>query len=337
MFPLRPQSSKTLLYIGYDRKNYSVLRRLALEEDIRITAIRQGKEAVAVVKGLMPDFIVMETVLSDANSLDLCAVLRADPSIPPIPILFCIPSRETATEIMILQAGGDGFLAKPLEYELLSAYVGNLLRRHDAQVKNYRLLKNLEKYISHRARERAGQRHPEKLTATVLFTDLRGFTESTVHGKIEDVFRSISALQTRQITIVHRYGGYVDKFTGDGLLAVFDLSTDHVGKACEAALAIRQSLQDGKEAGLWRSLPPIGMGIHSGKLLRGDIGGPEHMDFSVIGSTVNIAARLCGQAQPSEIVVSGAIVRRVKSRFALADTRMVDLKGLGRIRVYLLE
>jgi adenylate cyclase len=255
---------------------------------------------------------------------------------PPIPIIFFIASTNIHEQIEALVSGANGFLVKPLNPELFLAYVMSFLKRHSVEVDNFRLLRILGKYISNRAREKVGLSGTEKLNATILFSDMRSFAETTINKKIEDIFKSISDLASRQIEIIHDLGGYVDKFTGDGLLAVFDTADTNALDACRAALEIVNNLKNSKATSLGTP-PPIGIGIHCGELLRGNIGGPEHMDFSVIGATVNLAARLCGQAKPLEIIVSEAVARKIKKHLNVQESKTVVLKGLGSTKIYTIE
>ena len=326
----------TVLYVGGDKENIAVLHRVLDPQGARIYSTTDTNKTIRAVKDQSPDFIVLEAAWAGSNGSNICSLLRSDPDVAPVPILFFIPSPDLSAEMKCIRSGADGFLSKPVNPGLLGAYIENLLRRHSSQVKNYRLLRSLEKYISSRAKEKAEQQNPEKITATILFTDMRGFTETTRTRKIEDVFTSISDIHRQQIAAIHRHGGYVDKFTGDGLLAAFDASPHHVRDACLAALTIRQMLKSQNDRKLWE-IPPIGMGIHSGPLLRGNIGGPEHMDFSVIGTTVNIAARLCGQANPLEVIVTEAVKAKTGRYFLFGRGKTVMLKGIGDIKIYRLE
>jgi adenylate cyclase len=325
-----------ILYIGKDAASLKMVRETLESRSIMVIETAHMKKALSIIKTEYPDLIIIDIQTPGMNVFDFCYFLRSNPNMPPIPIIFFLASTDIKEQIEALVSGANGFLIKPLNPDLFLAYVINFLKRHSIGVDNFRLMKILGKYISTRARERAGLSGTEKINATILFSDMRSFTEKTMNKKVEDIFKSISDLASKQIKIVHQFGGYIDKFTGDGLLAVFDVTNTHTIDACRAALEIVDSLEDFKEISLGTP-PPIGIGIHCGELLRGNIGGPEHMDFSVIGSTVNLAARLCGEAKPLEIIVSGAIARKVKDRLTIRESKTVVLKGVGSTKIYTLE
>jgi adenylate cyclase len=122
-----------------------------------------------------------------------------------------------------------------------------------------------------------------------------------------------------QVSLVYRHGGYVDKFSGDGMMAVFD-GADMALKSCLCALDIL----DFANRGLQEDAAPIhqlGMGIHKGEAMIGNLGSYEHLDYTIVGKTVNLAARLCGVADRLSIVVSQAV------RDAVADERQVTVSA----------
>jgi class 3 adenylate cyclase len=176
---------------------------------------------------------------------------------------------------------------------------------------------------------------PEERNIAILFTDLRGFT--AVSEEIEPVrlFEMVSALLGHQVKIINESGGYVDKFGGDGVMAVFD-GPEMVVDSCLCALRIVETsplVIPEKSRELWRS----GIGIHTGPAVIGNIGSPDHLDYSAIGKTVNIAARLCGQAQARSIVVSREVRDAAgdESRLNFHSGRKVDIRGIrDKVTVY---
>lgn len=120
-----------------------------------------------------------------------------------------------------------------------------------------------------------------------------------------ELFQLVSRLLGQQVQLVHDFGGYVDKFGGDGVMAIFE-GPDMAVQSCRCALEIINSAhlvipEDSRQ--MWRS----GIGIHMGRAVIGSIGSSDRLDYTAIGTTVNLAARLCGQAKATSIVVSKAI------------------------------
>ena len=130
----------------------------------------------------------------------------------------------------------------------------------------------------------------EQVEVTVLFCDVRGFTRFAENAPAPEVVQTLNDLFAIAVPIVARHGGQVDKFIGDGLMAVFGAPRrlpDHADRAlttaCEIAVAVHERFGDGLQ---------IGIGINSGHVVAGSIGAAGRLEYSVIGDTVNVAARV---------------------------------------------
>lgn len=157
-------------------------------------------------------------------------------------------------------------------------------------------------------RERAtflagGRPRPQELTATVLFSDIEGFTTVCEALEPEPLIRWLEGYLDAMVRIVGAHDGIVLRFIGDAILAVFGAPVARSTQAeidADAERAVRCALQMGRELRLlnqrWQAegLPPIGIrvGIHTGPLVAGSLGGLRHMEYSLLGDTANIAARL---------------------------------------------
>jgi adenylate cyclase len=130
----------------------------------------------------------------------------------------------------------------------------------------------------------------EEVEVTIMFIDIRGFTAFAEATDARDVVAGVNALFTAVIPIIHERQGRVDKFVGDGLLAVFGAPQrldDHADQGLAAALAIERAVDDGEAGEL-----QIGIGVNSGTVIAGNVGGAGRLEFSVIGDPVNVAARV---------------------------------------------
>jgi adenylate cyclase len=179
---------------------------------------------------------------------------------------------------------------------------------------------------------------PEERDLAILFTDLRGFTAMSEEMEPVNLFELVSRLLGHQVKLIHEFGGYVDKFGGDGVMAIFD-GPEMVLQSCLCALRIVESShrvipEDSQR--LWQS----GIGIHTGRVVIGNIGTTDHLDYSAIGTTVNLAARLCGQAQATSIIVSKAVRDAAMGdpRVHFHSKRQADIRGIREpVTVYTLS
>ena len=130
----------------------------------------------------------------------------------------------------------------------------------------------------------------EEVDVSVLFLDVREFTEFAETAEAHEVVASLNKLYGAVVPVILRHGGHANKFIGDGLLAVFgapDRHSDHASRAVAAAREIAGVVRDGSGGEL-----RVGVGVNSGRVVVGTIGGGERRDFTVIGDPVNTAARV---------------------------------------------
>lgn len=180
----------------------------------------------------------------------------------------------------------------------------------------------------------------ERRDVTVLFVDAVGFTRLSVSLDAEAVFNLINDLLARLIACVHRYGGLVDKFTGDGLMAVFGAPVAHENDAelaVRAALDMQQAAADFAPIARAQLGAPVQVriGINRGPAIAGVLGTDQQAAYTVIGETVNLAARLESVAEPGNILVSESVLTRTASLFEFSAREMIALKGMDQpVAVY---
>jgi len=166
---------------------------------------------------------------------------------------------------------------------------------------------------------------------SVLFADIRGFTSIAESLPPEQVVNLVNTYDDPLTRVVFEQGGFLDKFTGDGIMALFGVplsQPDHAERAVRAglemqAVARQVSAQRGEVE--W----PIryGIGVTSGEAVVGNIGGEERMDFTAIGDVVNLAARLEGCAQPGEVLISEYTYELVKDVVEAERLPPIKVKG----------
>ncbi|MEW5900500.1 MAG: adenylate/guanylate cyclase domain-containing protein [Acidobacteriota bacterium] len=208
-----------------------------------------------------------------------------------------------------------------------------------------RLLAQFPKTIAERM-----ARQPSRLTivservetATVLFTDVRGFTKLSSAMEPEHIVQMLNDMFHDLTPIILKHNGTVDKYIGDAVLAVFgspDPDEQQWEHAVEAALEIQAAIKH-LAAGRWlgRTAFPVGIGIHTGPVIHGFIGAPERMEYTVIGSTINAASRYCNASGPGEILISPATYARLHHRLEVEHpAREIDTKHEGKLKAYLVR
>jgi class 3 adenylate cyclase len=203
----------------------------------------------------------------------------------------------------------------------LGRSLGDMARSLEASekelVEQTRMRTALSRYLSADVVELIA-REPERLRlggerreVTVLFSDVCGFTRLSESLPPETVVALLNELFTFATEIIHRRGGIIDKFIGDSVMAVWgtpESGPDDARQAVEAATELRRWVETGNRR--WRQKwgveVQLAMGIHTGPVVAGNLGSEKRMEYTVIGDTVNVAARLESMAQPGQILVSSA-------------------------------
>ncbi|MQA75379.1 MAG: HAMP domain-containing protein [Solirubrobacterales bacterium] len=169
-----------------------------------------------------------------------------------------------------------------------------------------------------------------ELEVSMLFCDVRDFTEFASDATPQEVVAALNRLFEVIVPIVARHGGHVDKFEGDGLLAVFgapEMYRDHADRAVGAACEVGAAVNDEARAGKLR----IGIGVNTGRVVAGAIGGAGRLNFSVIGGAVNIASRVEARTRETddEILITAQTRRRLSARFEAESRGTVRLRGIA--------
>ncbi|UWQ90961.1 adenylate/guanylate cyclase domain-containing protein [Aliisedimentitalea scapharcae] len=189
--------------------------------------------------------------------------------------------------------------------------IGDLARRFNQMIAHLGERVELMKFVSHgtvsaiqNAEETGMERGGERRRVSVIFTDIRGYTEFSERVPPERVIEVLNQYFDAQTDIVVQHHGDVDKFIGDALVAVFE-GDDMERRAVSCAVGITRAMARLLEEHPEHELH-VGIGVASGVVVMGAMGARDRMDFTVLGSTVNLSARLCSKAAPDQVLTDRA-------------------------------
>ena len=171
----------------------------------------------------------------------------------------------------------------------------------------------------------------ERRDVAILFSDIRGFTAYAATREPEFVVKTLNRLLGLQARVIQECGGHVDKFVGDEVVAVFE-GPDRVQKCLQAADHIRSELLREESGTAVAERLEVGIGISMGSVIMGNIGGEDRRDYTVIGSNVNLASRLCNAARNNRIYVSSDVYRVWGQKPEIRDRLPLRLRGRARIK-----
>jgi adenylate cyclase len=351
--------------------NVQIVQLRLESRSYKVITAGDGAEALEKVKSALPDLILLDVMMPGIDGIETVKRLKADASLPFIPVILLTARSDTKEVIAGLDSGADDYLTKPFDHGALLARVRAMLRikaLHDTVQDQSRLLeeqagelasmnRTLEKRVAAQVAEleRVGrlkrflspqitdvivaegqdnalQSHRREVV--VLFCDLRGFTAFAETAEPEEVMEALREYHLAIGPLVHRFDGTVGHFAGDGLMVFFNdpiACPDPVARACGLAVAIREALQIVIES--WRARGfqlGFGIGIAQGYATMGLIGFDQRMDYAAIGTVVNLASRLCGEAVDGQILVTKRVALAVKDTVKTEFLGEMALKGFTR-------
>ena len=166
----------------------------------------------------------------------------------------------------------------------------------------------------------------ERVTLTILFSDMRGFTAMSENRPPEEIVRILNECLSLQAAKVKKYGGDIDKFVGDCVVALFT-GDDMELKAIRCAVEIHKAIQERNTARPDDYPILVGIGIATGEVILGSIGSEDRLDYTVIGSHVNLCSRICSLAGPRETLMAQSTYERVEGLVAAERLEPVKVKG----------
>jgi adenylate cyclase len=176
----------------------------------------------------------------------------------------------------------------------------------------------------------------ERRATTVLFSDIRGFTAMAESMGPDAIAQLLSEYFTEMVEVIFEHGGTLDKFIGDAIMALWGAPIAHADdpdRALRAAVAMQRAIARLNERWVSQGRPEIGVGIgiNHGDVFAGNIGSHRRLEYTVIGDAVNVAARLCAEAGPGEILVSESFLGVVRDQVSCEFLPEMALKGKAQV------
>ncbi|MDQ7026161.1 MAG: adenylate/guanylate cyclase domain-containing protein [Anaerolineae bacterium] len=329
-----------ILVVDDNRENIELVRDILEMAGHTVSEALDGSKALAMLPQDNPALILLDINMPGMDGFEVCKRLKANEETRNIPVIMLTAQSDVESRVVGLSTGADDYLAKPFSPRELVARVERSLRSKsrtdDLISKQEQLRQTFSRFVAAPVVEQL-LKNPDQVKLggslqqiTVVFADLQGFTALSEHTEPEDLLHLLNRYHTFMAKILLQYGGTIDKFLGDGLMALYNTPVkqeDHIARAVKTVLHMQDELY-----WFWQDLPEkhrtkINFGIHTGKAIVGNVGSENLMDFTAIGDTVNIAARLQGVADNGEILVSSAVYEATKG-FVFGRSRgEITVKG----------
>ncbi len=317
-------------------------RRQIRENRYEFIFAQNGLEALIKIRQ-HPD---TDIVLSDINmpEMDGLTLLSRLPEESPIIKAVMVSAYGDMDNIRAaMNRGAFDFICKPVNFEDLELTMEKTARHVDQlretlhAIKENNILKmyvdeTVLKFMTHKSFEQSLLVN-EAIEATVVFFDICGFTAITENLPANTVVSLINNYFDLMVKEIIKQGGYVDKFIGDAVMAVFK-GEYHLDRAIDAALAVRTQIEAIREpiAEVPKYRPMVSIGINSGEMVSGNIGSASlrRLDYTVIGDAVNLAQRFQAVAQPGQIIIGENTYQQVKESFKCRRLEEVKLKNKAK-------
>ena len=360
----RDQTGGAILVVDDHESTRRLLSDLLSPHGFSVTTASDGAACLAAIEASQTDMVLLDIIMPGIDGYTVCRKLRSDARYPMLPIVLITSLDPDRERIKGLEAGADDFLSKPINSAELLARVRSLLRtkrlydevqglvsklsllnatleqRVQEEVQKNGRLSQLKRFLSPQLAELivAGgaddplQSHRQEIA--VVFIDLRGFTAFAETTEPELVMRTLREFHARVGQVIQDFGGTLERFTGDGIMVVFNDPVpmpDPARRAVESALAMRA--ESGKLAAAWKKSGfdlDAGIGVAFGYATLGAIGFNDRIDYGAIGTVTNLASRLCAEAPAGQIYVAQRVQAVLEGQYAFEAVPSVTLRGLSR-------
>jgi adenylate cyclase len=358
------QHRGVILVVDDNTENRDMLARRLGRQGYEVLTAAGGRAALESLAVRPPDLVLLDVMMPDLDGYAVLQRLKGDPAWRDIPVLMISALDELDSVVRCIQLGAEDYLGKPFDAVLLQARIGACLekkRLHDQEARHRRELADWNQTLERRVAQQVAQLErlgrlkrffspqlaelivaggaedplkTHRREVTVVFVDLRGFTAFAETAEPEEVMGVLREYHAEMGRLILEHEGTLERFTGDGMMIFFN---DPVEVPNPAERAIRMAIAMGDlVAGLatrWRKRGwdlALGIGIAQGYATIGAIGFEGRLDYGAIGTVTNLAARLCGEAQGGQILISARVAAAVEDMIDAEDVGPITLKGLAR-------
>jgi adenylate cyclase len=356
----------TALAVDDEPANLRLLDAVLTPRGYRILTASSGAEALALLETEDVDIVLLDIVMPEMDGHEVCRRIRSKPATEFLPVVM-ITASGSEQRLAALESGADDFVTKPFDKSELLARVASLARikrYHDTilrqtgeladwnteletrvarQVAELERTNRLRHFLSPQLAdlvvedESLLQSHRREIV--VVFTDLRNFTPFAETSEPEEVMGVLGEYHKAIGSLVHAYEGTLERFTGDGIMMFFNdpiTCDDPAERAVRMALELRDAVKELAVQWLRNGHDlPVGIGIAQGFATLGRIGFEGRFDYAAIGSVTNLAARLCSDAGPWQVLVTDRVLARTEHVAVAEMVGDVQPKGFSRsVRVH---
>ncbi len=353
-----------ILVVDDTARNVKLLADVLTVKGYAVVTASSGQEALSKIDADPPDLVLLDVVMPEMSGYEVCQAIRGNGATKMLPVVMVTALDPSVERVKGIEAGADDFLSKPINQAELLARVKSLLRikeLHDTVQAQTAQLSEWNKSLEQRVADQVAQLDrlgrlkrffspqlaeliisgdaedplkTHRCDLTVVFLDLRGFTAFAETAEPEEVMSVLHEYHAEMGKLINDYEGTLEHFAGDGMMIFFNdpVPVDNPAeRAVRMALTMRERVAALKLK--WRKLGhelDFGVGISQGYTTLGAIGFEGRWEYGAIGSVPNLAARLCGEAKPGDILISQRMLAHVEGLAECEAVGELTLKGFSR-------
>jgi class 3 adenylate cyclase len=332
-----------------DEGNRDVLGRVLQLKGYAVVLAASGPQALELVGSKPVDLVLLDIMMPEVSGLDVLKALRASHPRDELPVIMATAKDQPKDVVDALEMGANDYVTKPLDFAVVMARLegqlslkramGEIRRLNDQlQRRNQFIRRTFGRYLSDEVvasllETPEGTRlGGEKRRVTLLMSDLRGFTAAADRLQPEQVVRLLNNYLGAMSEVITRFQGTIDEFVGDGILALFGAPLDReddAARAAACAVAMQIAMAEVNETNRRGGLPQVQMGVavHTGEVIVGNIGSQTRAKYGVVGTNVNLTARIESFTLPGQVLVSQSTVDAAGDTLILGESRSFQAKG----------
>jgi adenylate cyclase len=337
--------------------NRDLLSRYLARLGHTVQAAPDGRKALEMIDSGAFDLVLLDIMMPELNGYQVLQHLKNSPNWRDLPVIMISALDEMDSVVRCIELGAADYLSKPFNPVLLRARVGACLEKKRLQdlekeqkrqlqelnaaleVRNRFIRQTFGRYLSDDIVESILEEPDglkiggEKRQATILMSDLRGFTSLSERLPAEDVVTMVNIYLETMTDIILKYQGTIDEFIGDGILVIFGAPLqrlDDARRAVACAVEMQLAMASVNDRNRQAGYPEValGIGINTGKMVVGNIGSQKRTKYGVVGSNVNLTARIESYTLGGQIFISEGTLQECSDILRIDSTMQVMPKGV---------
>jgi class 3 adenylate cyclase len=348
-----PAARKVKILVVDDTPDNLFLMTALLEDEYEVVTASSGQEALLIAQSdAAPELILLDIMMPEMDGYEVMRRLRNNSATSGIPVIFLTALTSIEEEQFGLDLGAVDYITKPISPPVVLARVHTHLERSGNARRLQALSEKLGRYLAPQVYKslfdgsRDAEIRTQRKKLTVFFSDIKDFTASTIKWQPEDITFLLNSYFSEMSRIAHEYGGTLDKFIGDAMMIFFG-DPESQGVKEDALQCVKMAMAMQRRMAelqiLWREMGSdkafqVRMGINTGYCDVGNFGSDLRMDYTIIGSEVNTAARLEQAADPGGILISSETYALVRGEIVATEQEPLRIKGFAEpVQAYAVE